>query len=288
MVNETHHRKGSMPTVSVIIPTYNRAQFVTEAIESVLGQSYDDFELIIIDDGSEDDTQERFKRFANRIRYQYQENRGISHARNAGLRLAQAGYIAFLDSDDLWAKDKLARQIDYMENHPDHLICYTDEIWIRNGVRVNPKRIHGKHSGWIFQHCIPLCIISLSSAMMRKDLFDKVGIFDKALPVCEDYDLWLRASLVTAVGLVPEPLIIKRGGHSDQLSRTYWGMDRFRIIALEKILRDPRLNNGQRNLVIQDIIRRCRIVALGSHKRKKMEEWEMYHHKLQYYESLLK
>lgn len=277
-----------MPAVSVIIPTYNRAQLVTEAIESVLAQSYQDFELIIIDDGSADDTQERLKRFADRIRYQYQENHGISHARNAGLRLAQAGYVAFLDSDDLWTKDKLTRQIDYMENHPDHLICYTDEMWIRRGVRVNPKRIHGKHSGWIFQYCIPLCIISLSSAMMRKHLFDRIGIFDEALPACEDYDLWLRASLVTAVGLLPEPLIIKRGGHPDQLSRAYWGMDRFRIMALEKILRDPILHVAQRDVVVQDIIRRCRILALGCHKRQKIEEWEAYHHKLQHYESLLK
>ncbi len=277
-----------MPTVSVIIPTHNRAGFVTEAIGSVLAQSYQDFELIIVDDGSEDNTRKTIERFAGRIRYQYQENHGISHARNTGLHLAQAPYIAFLDSDDLWIRDKLARQIEHMENHPDHLLCHTDEIWIRNGVRVNPKKIHGKHSGWIFSYCVPLCMISLSSALMKRELLDRVGIFDETLPVCEDYDLWLRASLVTAVGFLPQPLIIKRGGHSDQLSRAYWGMDRFRITALEKILKDPALGDEQRDLVIHDIIRRCRILALGSRKREKMEEWEAYHHKFQYYEDLLK
>jgi len=277
-----------VPTVSVIIPTHNRAGFVTEAIGSVLAQSYQDFELIIVDDGSEDNTRKTIERFAGRIRYQYQENHGISHARNTGLHLAQAPYIAFLDSDDLWIRDKLARQIEHMENHPDHLLCHTDEIWIRNGVRVNPKKIHGKHSGWIFSYCVPLCMISLSSALMKRELLDRVGIFDETLPVCEDYDLWLRASLVTAVGFLPQPLIIKRGGHSDQLSRAYWGMDRFRITALEKILKDPALGDEQRDLVIHDIIRRCRILALGSRQREKMEEWEAYHHKLQYYEDLLK
>jgi glycosyltransferase involved in cell wall biosynthesis len=277
-----------MPTVSVIIPTYNRAAFVVEAIESVLAQSCQEFELIVVDDGSQDDTRDILGRFSGRIRYQFQENHGISHARNTGLELAQAPYIAFLDSDDLWVRDKLTRQIEYMENHPDRLLCHTNEIWIRNGVRVNPKKIHGKHSGWIFEYCIPLCIISLSSALMRRDLFDRIGIFDESLPVCEDYDLWLRASLVAAVGFLPRPLIIKRGGHSDQLSRAHWGMDRFRITALEKILKDPALRDEQRDLVIHDIIRRCRILAQGSRKREKLEEWETYHRKLQHYESMLK
>lgn len=277
-----------MPRVSVIIPTYNRAQFLMDAIGSVLDQSCQDFELIIIDDGSEDETRKIMKPFEDRLTYHFQKNAGISRARNKGLRLAEGEYIAFLDSDDLWKKHKLEKQIELFEADSQAQICYTDEIWIREGVRVNPKKVHRKYSGWIFQHCVPLCIISLSSAMMRKSLLNQVGPFDEQLPACEDYDLWLRISLMTPIHLIPEPLIIKRGGHSDQLSQKYWGMDRFRITALEKVLKNPRLADDQKELVLRDIIRRCEILTLGSEKRDKMEESELYRQKKLHYESLLK
>ena len=277
-----------MPKVSVIIPTYNRAQFLIEAIESVFNQSCRDFELIVIDDGSEDDTQERIKPFRNRFRYHYQENSGISRARNMGLKMSEGDYVAFLDSDDLWEKHKLQIQLKLFENNPQIQICYTDEIWMRNGVRVNPKKIHRKFSGWIFHHCIPLCIISLSSAMMRRSLFNQVGFFDEQLPACEDYDLWLRISLITPIHFIPTPLIIKRGGRQDQLSRKYWGMDRFRITALEKILKNPQLTEDKRELVIRDILRRCEILAQGSEKRAKIKEREFYRQKKQHYEDLLR
>ena len=276
-----------MPKVSVIIPTYNRAQFIGEAIHSVLKQSFQDFELIIIDDGSEDNTKEILKPYQDHLSYYYQENSGISKARNEGLNHAQGKYIAFLDSDDQWKSRKLEKQIELLEKNSEYQICYTDEIWIRDGLRVNPKKIHSKHSGWIFQHCLPLCIISLSSAMIRRSLFEQIGFFDEQLPACEDYDLWLRASLVTPIHFIPEPLIVKRGGHSDQLSHKYWGMDRFRIVALENILKNPRLADDQRKLVTRDIIRRCEILAQGSEKREKMKEQEFYKHKKEYYESLV-
>ena len=280
--------RKTKPNVTVIIPTYNRANFLVEAIESVFKQSYPNFELIIIDDGSEDETRERLEPYRDRLRYHYQKNGGISSARNQGLRLAEGEYVAYLDSDDLWKKHKMKTQMDYLEKRPHTQICYTDEIWIRNGNRVNPKKIHRKHSGWIFQHCIPLCIISLSSAIMRKSLFDQVGLFDEELPACEDYDLWLRVSLVAPIHFIPIPLIIKRGGHPDQLSQKYWGMDRFRMRALEKILKKPHLTDNHRELVIRDIVRRCKILAQGSEKRGKMKECEFYIKKKQHYEDLLK
>jgi len=277
-----------MAKVSVVIPTYNRAGFILEAIESVLNQSCGDFELIVIDDGSTDGTREILKPFSDRLTYCYQEHAGISRARNRGLSLVRGEYVAFLDSDDLWKRDKLERQVDFFETHHDAQICYTDEIWIRNGVRVNPRKIHRKYSGQIFQHCIPLCIISLSSAMMRRSLFDEIGLFDESLPACEDYDLWLRISLVTAIHLITEPLIVKRGGHTGQLSKEYVGMDRFRIHALEKMLNNPRLADEQRKLVLRDIVRRCGILARGSEKRGKLDESERYRQKERHCESLLK
>ncbi|MFQ6092657.1 MAG: glycosyltransferase [bacterium] len=277
-----------MPRVSVIIPTYNRAQFLTEAIGSVLDQSYGDFELIVIDDGSKDGTREVLKPFQGRLTYCYQEHAGVSRARNRGLSLARGDYVAFLDSDDLWRRQKLEKEVNFFEENPGANICYTDEVWIRNGVRVNPKRIHRKQSGWIFRQCVPLCIISLSSAMMHSSLFHQVGPFDEHLPACEDYDLWLRVSLVTEVHFIAEPLIIKRGGHPDQLSKKYWGMDRFRITALEKILKNPRLADDQKELVLRDIVRRCEIVAQGSEKRGKTDASEQYRLKKLRYESMLR
>jgi glycosyltransferase involved in cell wall biosynthesis len=200
-----------MPKVSVIIPTYNRAAMVREAIESVLAQSYADRELIVVDDGSTDGTEAGIASLIPQLTYIYQEHRGVSAARNRGASLARGEYLAFLDSDDLWLRDKLGRQMQFMESHPEALICYTDEIWIRRGVRVNPMKKHKKHSGMIFSHCLPLCIISPSSALFARGLLEETGMFDETLAVCEDYDLWLRIAARYPVYLVDAPLIVAAG-----------------------------------------------------------------------------
>jgi len=275
-----------MVEVSVIIPTYNRASFLKEAIESVLSQEYSNYELIIIDDGSTDNTKEIIKLFEGKLRYYYQPHRGVSSARNAGLKLAQGNFIAFLDSDDLWKKEKLKVQMEFMKKHPEIKVCYTEEIWIRKGVRVNPKKKHKKYSGWIFDKVVPICLLSLSSALFRKELFDEIGVFDENLPACEDYDLGLRIACKYPIHLIEEPLIIKRGGHPDQLSKKYWGMDRFRIIALEKILKED-LPGEWRELVIKEIIKKCTILANGCLKRNKKEEAEKYLKKIDIFTKLL-
>ncbi len=275
-----------MVEVSVIIPTYNRASFLKEAIESVLNQEYSNYELIIIDDGSIDNTKEIIKLFEGKLKYYYQPHKGVSPARNAGLKLAQGNFIAFLDSDDLWKKEKLKVQMEFMKSHPEIKVCYTEEIWIRKGVRVNPKKKHKKYSGWIFDKVVPICLLSLSSALFRKELFDEIGVFDENLPACEDYDLGLRIACKYPIHLIEEPLIIKRGGHPDQLSKKYWGMDRFRIIALEKILKEN-LPEEWRKLVIKEIIKKCTILANGCLKRNKKEETEKYLKKIDIYNKLL-
>lgn len=265
-----------MPTVSVIIPTFNRAHYVVEAIESVLAQSYHDFELIIVDDGSTDETAQIIGEYQNRLQYFYQENQGPSAARNWGIHQATGTFIAFLDSDDLWHKDKLKTQMSLMNQQPEIKICYTNEIWIRNGVRVNQRKIHQKYSGWIFQRCLPLCIISPTSALIHREVFDKVGLFDENFIVCEDYDLWLRICSNYTVAFIDQPLITKRGGHSDQLSRKFWGMDRFRVMALEKILLQDHLNNEDRKAAIEMLTKKCHILATGFLKRGKIEEANKY------------
>jgi len=256
-----------MPRVSAIITTYNRRAFVQEAVDSVLAQSYGDWELIVVDDGSTDGTAEALEQYGERLRYIFQENGGASSARNRGLELAGGEFVAFLDSDDLWLPRKLQVQVACMDGHPDCQICYTDEIWIRRGHRVNPKKRHAKYSGEIYPHCLPLCIISPSSALMRRGLFKEVGAFDPALSVCEDYDLWLRVAARFPVFCIPERLIVKRGGHPDQLSQSSWGNDRYRVTALVKILESGVLTPQQRELTIEELRRKCRILITGYGKR---------------------
>ncbi len=264
------------PLISIIIPTYNRAAWLREAIDSVLSQSARMFELIIVDDGSTDQTREFITEYGDQVHYLYQTNQGVSSARNLGIHSSHGKYIALLDSDDLWLPDKLARQIAIMEQQPDVQVCHTEEIWIRRGVRVNPKKKHQKYGGYIFPYCLPLCVISPSSVMMRRSLFDEVGYFDETLPACEDYDLWLRITKTYPVYFIETPLIMKRGGHNDQLSQKYWGIDRFRIQALEKLLRSGELTPEQYQQTLQELQRKCEIMAAGCAKRQKMQESEYY------------
>jgi len=254
-----------------------------EAIRSVLEQSFRDFELIVVDDGSDDGTREMIQReFPGLLTYLYQENQGVSRARNRGLKLAQGEFVAFLDSDDLWLPRKLERQMAFMQSHPEAQICYTDEIWIRRRVRVNPKKKHAKYSGWIYPRCLPLCIISPSSALMRRGLLEEVGGFDEELPVCEDYDLWLRISARHPIHFLPEKLIVKRGGHQDQLSRR-WGNDIWRVKALLKMLKDPSLRPDWRRMTVEELHRKGSILIKGFRKRGKEEEAKYYERILEQY-----
>jgi glycosyltransferase involved in cell wall biosynthesis len=266
-----------MPKVSVIIPTYNRLPMLKEAIYSVLKQDFEDFELIVVDDGSTDGTIEEIRKFGGRVRIlQHPESRGVSAARNKGILHAKGKYVAFLDSDDQWVKGKLKIQVTFLDENPHYPLCYTDEIWIRRGKRVNPMVKHAKYSGWIFEKCLPLCIISPSSAMMRKTLFSKVGLFDEALPVCEDYDFWLRISARFPIFFINRKLIIKRGGHSDQLSNRSWGNDRCRVIALEKLLSEPYITQEEREMILKEMKKKCQILYKGFLKRGKEMEARHY------------
>ncbi|MEJ5358231.1 MAG: glycosyltransferase [Desulfobacterales bacterium] len=264
-----------IPRVAVILPTFNRAWCLAEAVESVLSQTYRDFELIVVDDGSSDGTAELLARYEGRLRAIRRENRGVSAARNAGVAASRSPLLAFLDSDDLWLPGKLARQVAFFEAHPEAAICQTGEIWVRNGRRVNPGLRHRKPSGWIFEPSLELCLVSPSAVMVRRSLFEEVGPFDESLPACEDYDLWLRVSLRHPVFLLPEPAVVKRGGHPDQLSRG-WGLDRFRVRAIEKILRAGGLAPGQRAAALAVLQRKCRIYAAGCRKRGRVGEAEAY------------
>ncbi len=266
----------SKPLVSVIIPTFNRGYCLEDSLRSVLAQSFADFELIVVDDGSTDDTAVLVGRFPAVKLIRLEKNRGVSFARNRGVVAARGNYIAFLDSDDLWEPRKLAAQIKWMERRPDSQVVYTDEIWIRNGTRVNPANKHRKYSGDVFQYCLPLCIVSPSSVLLRTKMLSNIGGFDESMRVCEDYDLWLRIAQRYPFHCIDEKLITKRGGHDDQLSRKYWGMDRWRVFALEKLLQENQLDDEQRNRVVTMMIEKCEILIHGFGKRGKNREKKYY------------
>jgi glycosyltransferase involved in cell wall biosynthesis len=266
----------SLPLVSVIIPTYNRSSQVIEAVHSVFEQTFEDFELIVVDDGSCDGTAESFNPYKGRIAYRFQENRGVSAARNQGIRMSRGQWIAFLDSDDLWLPKKLETQFQFFSQNPEALICQTEEVWIRNGRQVNPLKKHQKFSGDIFAPSLLLCLVSPSAVMIKRDLFEQVGCFDEALPACEDYDLWLRISAQFPIYLIDQPLVVKRGGHPDQLSRTTPALDRFRIQALVKILTSGRLTVTQHDLAYKELETKCRIYGQGCLKRGRIEEGNSY------------
>jgi len=271
-------KKRKKPLISVIIPTYNRGWIIKEAIDSVLSQDYRDFELIIVDDGSTDNTLEILNSYQDDITVLRQNNHGVSAARNRGIMAASGRFVAFLDSDDLWLPQKLSSQVDYFNLNPDAIICQTEEIWIRKSVRVNPKKRHKKPRGMIFEQSLALCLVSPSAVMIRRSLFDEVGFFDEKLPVCEDYDLWLRISCRFPVYLIDTPLIIKRGGHDDQLSASS-GLDKFRIKSLKKNIASDLLSETQYRAAVKTLKEKCAIYAAGCRKRGRKEE-ALYYTKL--------
>lgn len=262
--------------ISVVIPTYNRVTFLKDAIDSVLAQTFLDFELIVVDDGSTDDTPKLLSSYNNKVRVITQTNQGPSAARNRGIETAKGEWIAFLDSDDVWKPDKLKKQVQFITDNPDTKICQTEEVWIRSGKRVNPKKKHEMHSGWIYEKCLPLCIVSPSSVMIHQDVFERIGLFDETMLACEDYDLWLRLTPHYPVFLVREQLIVKQGGHDDQQSRTIESLDCLRIKAMVKSLESEGLSKSQYEAAVLELNKKCRVYGNGCIKRGKNEEGEEY------------
>ena len=267
--------------ISVIIPTYNRKHTLQRAIDSVLAQTFKPFEIIIVDDGSKDGTKEWLLQNYPSVQYIHQPNNGVSSARNKGIQISQGSWIALLDSDDEWMPEKLEYQSRFIEVNRDSSFCHTNEIWIRNGVRVNQMKKHKKYGGDIFKHCLDICRISPSSSIIKKDVFEEVGAFDESLTVCEDYDLWLRVTAKFNILFLDEPLIKKYGGHLDQLSRVPEGIEQYRIRSLEKILSMGSLTETQFRLAKDMLIHKLNIYAKGLKKRDKYEELTSTEKKIQ-------
>jgi glycosyltransferase involved in cell wall biosynthesis len=264
------------PFFSVIIPTYNREKFLKIAVRSVLEQSFNDYELIVVDDGSSDGTKEMLQlaqaKLHGKIKYFYQKNKGPAAARNQGLKEAKGEFICFLDSDDRFRHDKLKITREYIEKYPQYKIFHTEEIWYRKGELLPQKIYHKKPSGFVFENAVRLCSVSISTAAIKKTIFDEAGLFDETMPACEDYDFWLRVTHKYPVFLIPQYLTIKEGGHPDQQSAKYPAMDRLRIHALNKILESGALNEGNFQVAFGELKNKCEIFIKGALKRNKTKE----------------
>ena len=261
--------------ISVVIPTYNRYEVLKRALTSVFAQSFQPSEVIVIDDGSADETSKIIQDFPSII-YRYQENCGVSSARNLGISLCSHEWIAFLDSDDAWKEEKLALHVSLHQVEKELLFSYTNEHWIRDGKQVKIPKKFQKYGGDIFTQCLSHCIIAPSSAFVHKKLFEEIGLFDEDLEVCEDYDLWLRLTCKHKAGLIEQAVTIKYGGHEDQLSMKYWGMDRFRVVALEKLL----ALHVRENEVKKELLKKYTLLLEGAKKHQKIEDIKEYERRL--------
>ncbi len=267
--------------VSVVIPTYNRVDFLERALHSVVKQSCMCAQIIIVDDGSTDTTGEYLGDITLpgevKLTVYHQPNMGPAAARNRGIHLAEQDIIAFLDSDDHWHKRKLEYQYAALAGNPDFIISHTGEKWLRRGVHLNQKKKHLPRHGNIFEHCLQLCGVGMSTVMVKKQFFDTIGYFDEKMRCCEDYDLWLRASCRMEFLLVDRPLTVKEGGREDQVSFQYRvGMDRWRIHSIVKLLDLGVLDCRQWSLAVAELEKKALVFGGGCIKHGKHKMGEYY------------
>jgi glycosyltransferase involved in cell wall biosynthesis len=272
---------------SVVIPTFNRNETLTRAIKSIYQQTLKASKVVVVDDGSTDSTPESMQTFSEQslpFRFEYiqlQTNKGVSHARNIGVKTCTTQWIAFLDSDDEWLPNKMQAQLRLAEQLPHAPLIHCNEKWLRLGSHLNQLKKHQKFGGRIFQKCLPLCVISPSAAVIRSELLDEYP-FDEDFPVCEDYDLWLQITSKYDVGFVDEPLIVKHGGHSDQLSTQYVAMDYWRIKAMMKHLDSTFLSQVELQELVKEALKKCKILLKGYVKHQNLANynevqiWEKY------------
>lgn len=223
------------PTVSVIIPTYNRAHLLPRAIESVLNQTYQVFEVIIIDDGSTDKTREVVKSFTTpNIKYiKFEKNKGAAAARNIGINVARGEFIAFQDSDNEWCREKLTKQVELFKDTPSRLGVIYSGIWRIKNNKKNyvPSDKISKTEGNIYEMILMGNFIDLSAAIVKKECFSEVGLFDESLPCLQDWELWIRISKRYDFKYLKEPLV-NAYYTSDSISINYGKL----IVAVEYIL----------------------------------------------------
>ena len=264
--------------ISVVIPTYNRADFLPSCLQSVLNQTVRVDEIIVVDDGSTDSTSNIVKEFD--VSYLYQPNSGVAKARNVGIQKAKNEWIAFLDSDDLWHCRKLEHHIAFHTQNPELLASYTDELWVRNGKAVLQKS-HQQKEAPTFSNSLRACKIGASTFFCHKKIFETIGYFDETLDVCEDYDLWLRILKYFPIHFIHHALTTKQAGHTNQLSFSTPLIDTYRIKALKK-----HLCSIHKKEVLEELIYKITILLNGAKKHQNKEIVKEYEKELNHFLTL--
>ena len=274
--------------ISVVIPTLNRINTLQRALDSVINQTYKPAEIIVVDNGSSDGTLKFLREQYSKITILKENKIGVSSARNKGIKKSINQWIALLDSDDAWHPRKLEIQTSMLDSAlKEYNLIHTDEVWFRNNKHINQMKKHKKQGGYIFERCLSLCCISPSSVLFKKNILDKVGLFDESLPVCEDYDMWLKICSSEEVLFAQDKLTYKYGGHKDQLSKSYWGMDRFRIKSIENIIKNFDLTYKQKKQAKKELIKKLKIIINGAFKRNNLSIVNEFSTKLKYWEHYL-
>ena len=271
--------------ISVVIPTLNRINTLERALDSVINQTYKPAEIIVVDNGSSDGTLKFLREQYPKITTLTENKVGVSSARNKGIKKSINQWIALLDSDDAWHPRKLEVQTSMLDSAlKEYSLIHTDEVWFRNNKHINQMKKHKKQGGYIFERCLSLCCISPSSVLFKKNILDKVGLFDESLPVCEDYDMWLKICSSEEVLFAQDKLTYKYGGHKDQLSKSYWGMDRFRIKSIENIIKNFDLTNKQKKQAKKELIKKLKIIINGAFKRNNLSIVNEFSTKFEYWD----
>lgn len=273
--------------ISVVIPTLNRINTLQRALDSVINQTYKPAEIIVVDNGSSDGTLKFLREQYPKITILTENKIGVSSARNKGIKKSINQWIALLDSDDAWHPRKLEIQTSMLDSAlKEYNLIHTDEVWFRNNKHINQMKKHKKQGGYIFEKCLSLCCISPSSVLFKKNILDKVGLFDESLPVCEDYDMWLKICSSEEVLFAQDKLTYKYGGHKDQLSKSYWGMDRFRIVSIENIIKNFDLTYKQKKQAKKELIKKLKIIINGAFKRNNLSIVNEFSTKLEYWDKV--
>lgn len=259
-----------MSLISVIIPSYNRALYVSRAIYSAIIQDYPNKEIIIVDDHSSDLSKFAYELFKDKIRVIYhEENKGAAAARNTGIMAAKGEYIAFLDSDDYWLPQKLSIQIRYMLD-TKAFVSQTQEYWIRRGRRVNPNKENQKRGGDLFGISLRRSYVSPSCVMIKREVFWKVGLFCEELEAAEDYELWLRIGSLYPIELIDKPLVVREMGKRPHLSQRPEGMEFWRIMALLRLTLSWHLPLEKKREVLRELSKKLKVYGKGAQKRGKI------------------
>jgi len=245
-------------SVSAIIPTYNCARLLPQAIESAIHQSHKLQEIIVVDDGSTDNTEECIRPFLSQIRYVKQENRGLAGARNRGIRESTAEFVAFLDADDVWLFEKTEKQLAAFRSSPDVVLTFTDAHVLSSSGKAMPTFMFGKgaREGYVFDGLLRSSFILPSTAMIRRNCFEDVGLFDEGLLCVEDLDLWLRISRKYQVKMVAEPLAVWRR-QEDSLTTKITNMGYGCIQVYRKWLSKSCGLNSEETRIVKHQISKC-------------------------------